>query len=354
MGRRFKRIDTMARRDLLASALVTVGQGLIGQGLIACAVVPPPAPIPVPPPLEQPDRVVAQLTDLLTAAGLGWLVLMRPKRLAETAWLEPSIARVLRKERIELLARATGVDLREVVELALAGYGDGSIMWLLRHSGAPLETERKFRDRLTGNVERAERGHQLVRVWGDIGQSPHGFVSIGRDVVGFQYGGSKDKGPARIAILYANGELRRIGTALADPALGHIDLALGLTPVKVMLAGPFEGDLGRGARGLLAAADGVGASLAPTDRASLDLALIVAGDYGAEADRDEALALLEASWRDVVAADLGHLLGLDRAKGQAHAFAVPLGLALRVELDAALLFDGLAAATVDSVRDIMR
>jgi hypothetical protein len=309
----------------------------------------------VPPPPLPADIVVAQLTDLLTIVHLEWLVLLRPKRLASTAWLAPSIARILEGERLDLLARATGIDLRNIPELALAGYGkDDSVAWLLRHQSDSRFIERKFRERLTSNEERTQLGHQLIGVSGNIGTSPHDFVSIGRDIVGYQYGGARKRGPARIALLYAQKQLRDIPTVLADPSLGHIDRALGLAPVKLLLPGPFLGAVGRGARGLLAGADGLGAALTPTDHQTLELMVLLAGDYGQGPQREEANRFLLAAWDDLVKADLGHLLGLHEPKSTPMTIASTLGLELRVELDAVNLFTGLAAATVDNVREIMR
>ena len=339
----------MRRRAILA------GLAILSVGCPAPA--PPPLPPPPPRPKPPPEVVVENLTDLLTLARLDWLVMLRPKQLAGTPWLRPSIARVLRDERMDLLAKSTGLDLRSIPEIALAGHaGDHGevVTWLLRHQGDALAIERKFRDRLTGDEERSEQGYQLVGVWGKVALSSRGFVAIGRDVVGYQYGGPRRKGPAMIAMLYAQGKLADIPTPLADSALGRIDSELGITPAKVLLPGPFDGDLGRGLRGLLGGADGLGASLVLTEAETLLLTLLLAGDYGQDEEQQRALGFLEGAWQDLVSADLGHLLGLHEPAAPPKTFGLPFGIGMSVELRADILFDGLAAATVDNIREIMK
>src|SRR5690606_32596323 len=124
---------------------------------------------------------------------------------------------------------------------------------------------------------------QLVRVWGRIGTREHGFVGIGPDVVGYQYGGSATRGPVRIAELYARGELEGVPRALADPALGSVHQRIAHAPALVLIPGPFEGAMARGARGLLGAADALGASITPSPSQTLRLDVILAGAYPSDA-----------------------------------------------------------------------
>jgi hypothetical protein len=98
----------------------------------------------------------------------------------------------------------------------------------------------------------------------------------------------------------------------------------------------------------------MGAALRPTERQTIALRIALIGDYGAPTAEDRAVAFLELAWKDLAAADLGHLLGLHAPVRAPRASRIPEGLMLDVELDPAALFDGLAAATVDDVREIMR
>lgn len=319
----------------------------------ACGERPAPLP-PAPRQVALPDVIVAQLTDLLTVVDLSWLVLLRPRRLVETAWLEPAVGRVLDDERLAVVAKATGVDLRQSPELAVAGYA-GVTLQLVRHQHDHREVERHFRERLTSDVTRSELGHQAVSLWGNVGQTRHGFVSIGVDVAGYQYRGDEKTGPGRVALRYALGTLDDVPRVLDDASLGALHAALHareVPPVEVLLPGPFEGDLARGARGLFGAATGVGVSLTTTEAHTLRLVALIAGDFSA--DIDKATSLLDAAWHDLAVSDLGHLLGLHTPKVAAQVMSAPLGLGIAVELDADLLFRGLSAATVDHIDEIMR
>lgn len=305
--------------------------------------------------------MVPSLAGLLPFAGLKWLISLRPERLANTAWLRETVARLAEDERLDVLARATGLDLRAVPEMVLAGYGGGAdevVMWLVRHRQDQLLVERRFRERLTGGESRSALGHQLVGVWGSVGTATRGFVSIGRDVAGFQYGGDRQRGPARIALLYAQDKLAKIPTALQEPALLRLDGELGLAPLKLLIPGPFDGDVARGLRGLMAGAYAIGASLSPTERQSLRLTALMVGDYDSAgrpgADRQRAVELLRAAWDDFGKSDLGHLLGAHQPLAPPVVDASPSGLSLNVELDADAAFRGLRAATIDDARDIMR
>jgi hypothetical protein len=250
-----------------------------------------------------------------------------------------------------------GFDLREVPELAIAGFAEDCVLQLVRHQGDQRQLERLFRQRLTGGEQRSELGHQLLSLWGDIGTEAHGFLAVGVDVVGFQYGGDRRRGPARVALAYAMGKLESVPTVLEDEALGALHGALGesgVPPVEILFPGPFEGEMARAAHGLAGAAAGIGVSLTPTDAETLRLVIVLAGEYGSDDEGAKALELFRKSYDDVAAADLGHLLGLHEPATAPVVAAAPLGLTLGVELDPEKLLRGLAAATVADIEEIMR
>jgi len=350
----------LPRRQLLGSLLG--GVGALTMAAAGCGPsAPPPQVVTPPPPPPQPDRHVVAITDLLTIARLQWLVLARPEQLMALDWLRPSLARVLRDDRLDLLARATGIDLRAAPELVLASYRAGrdapaeqrnTIAYFVRHRRPQLDIERKFRERLTSRATRRVGGHQLVSVDGNIGLTHHSFVAIGPDVAGFQYGGDARRGPARIALLYAEGELDTIPRVLDDPALRGLHDRMGAPPLLALLPGPFEGRMARGARGLLGAASGLSAGLEPTSRQTLRLHVQLAGAFAA--DGPEATAYLQGAWEDLAKSDLGHLLGLHEPLSPPAVAVSEHGLSLAVELDAGRLLAGLAAATVDDIQQIMK
>jgi hypothetical protein len=340
------RSPTLARRQLLGALLAAAAGSLVpGCGGNE--------PTPATPPPPAPDVSVRALTDLVPAAKLGWVVVIASQSLLAIDWLKPSLSRVLRDERLDLLAQTTGLDLRQVRELCIASFGlDDLILQLARHGHDPVGIERLFRRRLTGGEKRSVEERGLVRVSGTIGRQSHTFVAIGREVVGFQYGGDPDKGPARVALLFAAGKLHRSPPFTSDPVLGPVWAALGAAPIRALLPGPFEGELGRGARGLFAAATAVGAALAPTGSRALGLRLLLDGDYAADPSR--AVATLDAAWSDLAQSDLGHLLGLGEPRTKPTSRFEAGRLVLDVDLEPTTLCQGLSAATTDNIREIMR
>ena len=314
-----------------------------------------PAALPNEPPAQETARDAPPPAALISRAGLEWLVLLRPRELMDMTWLLPSLDRVLRGKRFDLLHAAIGIDVRQVSEIALASSatrGGSCIAVVARHTADPLAVERLFRDRLTSDEQRSIDGHQMVRLRGRLGTHWQAFASIGPNTAVFQYGGDPDRGPVRIATLYAEGKLERVPPLLADPATRELLMPVLGTPVLALIPGPFEGELGRGARGLLAAASGATASLTPTHGKTLRLQVRIHGDFSA--DPQGAGQLLYAAWDDLSQADLGHLLGLHQPATAPVVETPPGALAITAELEPGALFNGLAAATTDSIREIMR
>lgn len=324
----------------------------LGLALPACGGARPQAARPSPPlaPLDTAD-----LTRLLPQAGLRWLILARPREIAAVPWLIPWIALVAPEENLTRHARATGIDLRQVREAAIASYATatGDVTFhLARHSGDPRTIERLFQRRLTGRARRAVDRPDLVRLSGDIGRTPHALVLLGPDVVGLQDGGSPTRGPARIASLYALGRLRRSPTALSGGPLAALAARFGPAPLRAFAPGPFEGELARGARGLLAAATAVGAAARPSAREGIALAIAVAGDFSTSGEA--ASEALLAAWNELAHGSFGHLLGLDAPIEPPLATHAPDAVAIAVELDPRALARGLAAATGERVQEMLQ
>lgn len=357
----------LARRALLESALGTAAL----CALAACGCSAGPAVIaPRIAPAAPPPLTVGPLTGLLPLAGLRWLVLVRPREIASIPWLIPALGRVVSEASLNRFAAATGIDLRQTPEAALASYadspaddaaeGDGPhparlgdvTFWLARHAGEPLRIERAFRARLTASERRVVERSDLVRMSGTAGTTQRALVVLGRDVVGFQEGGDLGRGPARVAALYAQGKLHRSPTALARDPLRALGQRFGSAPARAFALGPFEGELARGARGLLAGATALGAAARPSVREKIALAIAVSGDFtttGPQAS-DELLR----AWNELADGSFGHLLGLDRPVERPLATHSENAVAVAVELDPDKLASGLAAATGERVEEMMR
>lgn len=306
-------------------------------------------PAPLPPLKGGP------LSGLMALSGLRWSIFVRPREIASVPWLIPPIASVVPEENFTRFAAATGIDLRQVQEAVIASYGGGggeATLYLARHGGDPRRVERWYRARFTGDERRTVDRADVVRLSGKVGGEPHAVALIGRDVVAIQQGGSVSKGPARIATLYATEKLKRAPTVLAEEPLRSLAARFGAVPLLGLALGPFEGELARGARGLLAGATAIGAGARPSAREGIALAIAVAGDFstsGAAAAEE-----LLGAWNELAGGSFGHLLGLDQPMEAPLATHAEDAVAVAVELQPRKLAAGLRAATSSQIDEIMR
>lgn len=328
---------------------------LAGAGVAGCGAAPPPPPAPAAPPLP-PLKTAGPLADLLPLAQLRWLILARPREIASLSFLIPAIGTVVPEENLDRFAAATGVDLRQIPEAAVALYADEAgaetLFYLVRHNGDPATIERAFRESITAGAHRAEDRPDLLRVSGKIGAAQSTLVLIGRDILGVQQGGSAARGPARIAALYAEGKLKKSPTALGEEPLRSLIKRFGDAPLRALAPGPFQGELQRGARGLLAGATAIGASARPSAREGIAVSVAVAGDFsksGEPASRE-----LGGAWKELAAGSFGHLLGLDQPVQAPLTTFSPEAVACAVELDPQRLATGLRSATSAKIAEIMR
>jgi hypothetical protein len=302
-----------------------------------------------------PPLRIGELTSLLPLARLRWAILVKPREIAAVPWLIPPIARVAPEENLSRFAASTGFDLRQIPEAVVASYagedGDATI-YLLRHNGDPVAIERLFRARIVAGEHRTVDRPEIVRVSGKVGATAATLLVAGRDVVAFQIGGAAARGPARIAALFAEGKLKRSPTLLAEDPLKALEARLGPAPLRALALGPFEGELARGARGLLAGATAIGGTVRPSAREALLVVVAVAGDFGqsgAAASHE-----LATAWEEMARGSFGHLLALDEPIEKPLATHAADAVAIAVEIDPNKLARGLAVATSARIEEIMR
>jgi hypothetical protein len=340
---------TLGRRSFLA-ALVNGAAVLAG----CAAKTPRPAPLQ-PPPVPPPPLTIGALTGLLPLARLRWALLIKPREIAAVPWLIPPIARVASEENLGRFTASLGFDLRQIPEAAVASYaadGGDAMLYVVRHNGDPLAIERLFRARLSSAEHRVVERPDLVRVSGKIGSTHATMLIAGRDVVAYQIGGSAARGPARIASLYALEKLKRSPTLLAEDPSKSLDARLGEAPVRAFAVGPFEGELARGAHGLLAGATAIGGTVRPSAREGLLVVIAVAGDFGKSGEA--ASRELVAAWEELARGSFGHLLGLDDPIEKPLATHGADAVAIALEIDPGKLAKGLASATSEKIEEIMR
>jgi hypothetical protein len=331
------------RRGFLAGTLgalaIETALGLLA-GCAPHADPPPPKQPPLPPLKVQP------LHELIALAGLRWVVLLKPRAITSIAWLIPAIGKIVPEENFSRFAARTGMDLRSLPEAAIASYDTGATLYLASHVGDPAAIERWFRSRLTSAERRAMDRPDIVRLTGKIGLTPHALGLLGRFGVAYQEGGSIAKGPARVAGLFAEGKLKRSPSVLSTEPLRSLAARFGEAPARAFARGPFEGELARGARGLLAGATAIGAAARPSAREK------IAGDFSTSAE--PAASALLAAWEELANGSFGHLLGLDQPVEKPLATHTPDAVAIAVEVDHQKLASGLAAATGSRLDEILR
>jgi hypothetical protein len=339
----------LPRRAFLGVALSTLAAACGGAA-------PPSAPAATledaPPPVRIPD-----LSRILPLSHLRWVLLARPRDIAAIPWLIPPIAAVAPEENLARFTDAVGFDLRQVREAAVAAYaGDGeggdAMLYAVRHNGDQAAVERLFRARLTEGEHRSLDRLDIVRLAGKIGRTPATLAILGLDVAAFQFGGSAARGPARIAALFASDKLHKSPTILSEDPLRALAGRLGPAPFRAFAAGPFEGELARGARGLLAGATAIGGTVRPSAREGLLVVVAVAGDFSRSAE--PASRELVTAWGELAASPFGKLTGLDQPIEPPLPTHAADAVTVAVEIDPNRLAKGLAAATSARIEEIMR
>lgn len=383
----------MDRRTLLLGGAI----GVVAPAAFGCGASPPPTNSGDP---KLPPLATLPLSGLVAAASVRWVILAAPKELYGVPWIPALVDVAVSGARFERFAQTTGIDLRVLPEAVVAscvptrgkdspvkqadpapspppatsadptagpsndplaevaGEGvarvddDDVMLYLARHAGDPTAIERSYRARFTSGEKRSIERPDVVRVSGKIGRKLHAAVFLGRDVAGFQEGGSASRGPVRVASLFAEGKLKHARSVMAAEPIHALALSLGQAPLAAFAPGPFDGEVARGLRGLLAGATGIGAVLRPTERQSFVVTAAVSGDFTTSAvpAADE----LYAAWKDLAQSRLGHMLGLDRPVSAPMTRGTADAVMISVELSAKLLAEGLASTTASRVEDIFK
>lgn len=323
----------------------------IGTVMLGCGGAPPPKPATTP---EPTPLHVSPLTDLTPAAALVWLLEVHPRVILGDGRLAAALAPVAPDARLQAFAREWGgVDLRAADTLVFASY-PGALLSLVHQTVDPGRIEAAFTARvLTVEGRSANPRAGITRLWGNVGSGREQVAIFGGECVGLEQGRF---GPLRIAELFAEEKLKRASPALKAPPLARVAELLGDAPIRAFAPGPFEGDLQRGAGGLLGASTAVGASIHVAEAKELEsprlaVRILLLGGWGggsrAAADR------LRAVFEVLAASGLGKLLGLSQLLAGPTVGDSSEALTVDFTVDAALLVTGLRAATAAEAREIM-
>jgi hypothetical protein len=290
------------------------------------------------------------LTDLVAAAGLVWLVDVRPRAVLASPALAGIATAAAPEERLDAFAvRLGGVDLRVADEIVVGGVA-GTTFGLARLPVDPPSVEAAFTRRaLQVDGRGLDRG--VVRLWGTVGQQREQIAIFDRRGAGMEVGAF---GPLKTSAYFAQGRLKRSPAALSAEPLASAAARLGEAPVRAFAPGPFAGEWSPGLAGLLKAATATAAALRPTDRprpGALALRLLLTGAWGA--DGPAAAQRLEASFRLLGDDPLGRLTGLDRPLAGPVATSDAEALALDVTLDPVRIVEGVRALAGAPLAELM-
>lgn len=289
--------------------------------------------------------------DVVPAAGLVWLVETKPRAIAEVPDLIPVIGTVVPEARFRAYAAAHGgIDPRQVLDLCVGRFKASSLVVArVPFDAARLETA--FVDRanhIDGRTVVVARP-PVVRLSGDVLGEPQHLTMFARELVAVETG---KLGALRAAEAFAQGKLRRATPALRSSALASVAATLGDAPVRVFVPGPFEGEVGQGLGGLLAASTAVGAAAwfaGPPAR--IGVRVVLAGGWGdnaqAAADR------LAAAAHVLSETALGRLLGVNEPVEALRTHVVAGALVLETTIDGRKLARGLHDALDAEVGELL-
>ncbi len=329
----------IARRQALGALLGAIGAACAGPQR-------PALPVPAPPSLD-----LDPLVDLVPAAGLVWLVDIRPQEVLASPALAAVFAAAAPEDRLDTFARRHGgVDVRQADQVAVAGHWQATL-GLARLPVEEWRVEAAFAARARSVEGRAvERG--VTRFWGTVGDEREQVAVFGQQGVGIECGGM---GPLQAAVYFAQGRLKRSRPALRAEPLAAAAALLGDGPVRGFAPGPFEASWASGLGGLLGAATALAARLRAADHPSgaqaLELHVLLTGAWGADAPA--AAERLATSFRALAEDPLGRLAGLDRPLDGPVATGGPDALVLDVALDPVTMSRGVRAAAGAPLAEIM-
>jgi hypothetical protein len=307
----------------------------------ACAPQPRPHPTaPAAPPLHE-----GPLTDYVPSAGLRWMVVGKPRAIAEHPELRRASALLFPEERLKAFAENSGVDLPSVDAALAAGFDFGTLYAIVPPRGAAPNIVRRFRDRLVSGERMAHPHPSIDRVSGIVGATPELLVRVDDQLVAIAVG---DPTPGRVVEAFARNKLRASPSALKGAALSLLARPPANAVATFYAPGPFTGAWAHGARGLLADTLALSISLVPVKGARGRFYIELAGDFPA-AGADE----LSEAFQDLAHSGLGKLLALDRLESAPVVHERAEKLLLEVELDLVPIASGLRAAVIADLSEIL-
>ncbi|MBN2192347.1 MAG: hypothetical protein JW751_05990 [Polyangiaceae bacterium] len=299
-------------------------------------------------PVAEPNRVVpplhsGPLADFVPAAGLEWLVIAKPRAIAEDPTLAVAVEALLPEQGLEAFAARTGVELRATEDAVVAGYPLATLFLVTNEETALVE--RAFLSRLLVEPARRRPHPRLLSLTGIVQARPYSLVLAKNQFVAIAVG---DPQPARAVIGFA---LERLESpaAFEGAALASVGPHQVSAPLRFYAPGPFGGSWQDGGHGLLAAATAATVTLEAEGPSHFRVELALAGLFPPEFHAHERM---DALWTDVEKSALGSLLGLDALRDPPVVVVDRDRVALRVSIAARPMVAGLRAAVSADVAEL--
>ncbi|MBX3130347.1 MAG: hypothetical protein KF718_26755 [Polyangiaceae bacterium] len=298
------------------------------------------------PPAAAPEATLhaGPLTDYVPAAGLRWMVVVRPDALLGSRELRTALELVIPSEQRRAFAQSSGVALESTTHAVVAGFDFATVYFARTPAGATVEE--RFSERLVTTPKVASPHSRLRRVTGVIGQTPQTLLLLDDEWIAVSVGSAL---PARAAEAFALGRLKKSPPALRGAALAELPPAMLEEPVAFYAPGPFDTSWAKGARGLLESATALGVTARPVSPEQLDVTVYLAGEW----PEPDAASRLREAWEDLAQDSLGRLLALDEPSEAPRTSGTSTLLVLRTRLAARPLAQGLKAAVSAEVSEIL-
>ena len=286
------------------------------------------------------------LSDFVPAAGLRWLVLVRPAQILTAPELGAAVRQIVSTRRLDAFEESSGVDLRSVPEAAVAGFPYATLYLADAPSAAAANARARFGERLVaGSVTKRPRP-ALTRISGVIGQTPETLLTIDEHIIAVAVG---DPLQARIVEAYAEERLKNSPAALRGAALSSLPNLFADDPAVLLAPGPFADEWQRAAGGLLQSTVAIAVAARPTAHDKLATTICLAGHWGDSAA--EAATRLAAAWTEFAQSSAGRLFALRETAEVTPSSEL---LTLRVELELEPLVRGLRASVLGDVTQIFQ
>lgn len=180
--------------------------------------------------------VRTELSSLIPAPGVVYLLQLRPARLMADHQLRKDWEAVFESERLSSVERATGLEFDVIDELWWVGYPLGTLMLVdARKVGTAAEEAFVARASSVSSAEVDDAGGTWIT--GVVDEEPRALYHRAGDFLAIAY---QDVGLAKIVRGYAQGRVRA-KTALDTRFLAPLAQVEGQAPLRAWLVGPFDG-----------------------------------------------------------------------------------------------------------------